>query len=97
MGQFLRFDPDLQTPRVDEYSFGMQREFGANVLEIRYAGNRSKNLWRGIDLNQIDILSNGFLADFNRARANLVLTGNPACTTATNAGCQAAYGFPEFG
>ncbi len=93
-GTVFAVDPDLQTPRVEEYSFGMQREFGANVLEVRYAGNRSKNLWRGIDLNQIDITRNGFLADFNRARANLLLTGNPACTTATNAGCQALTVFP---
>ena len=90
-GTVFAIDPNLQTPRVDEYSFGIQREFGANVLEIRYAGNRSKNLWRGVDLNQIDITSNGFLADFNRARANLLLSGNPACTTA---GCQALTVFP---
>ncbi|MBL8203671.1 MAG: TonB-dependent receptor [Blastocatellia bacterium] len=93
-GTVFAIDPDLQTPRVDEYSFGIQREFGANVLEVRYAGNRSKNLWRGIDLNQINITSNGFLADFNRARANLQLTGNPACTTAQNAGCQTLTVFP---
>ena len=90
-GTVFAIDPDLQTPRVEEYSFGIQREFGANVLEVRYAGNRSKNLWRGIDPNQIDITSNGFLADFNRARANLVLTGNPACTSA---GCQTLTVFP---
>ena len=67
--------------------FGFQREFfGNTALEIRYVGSRSKNLVRGIDINQIDIFNNGFLADFNRARANLALTGDPFCTAA---GCQA--------
>jgi hypothetical protein len=65
-------DPDLQTPRVQEYNFGIQREFGANAIEIRYVGGRSDNLWRGIDYNQIDITNNGFAADFLRARANLL-------------------------
>jgi hypothetical protein len=95
-GTVFAIDPDLQTPRVEEYSFGMQREFGANVLEIRYAGNRSKNLWRGVDLNQIDIVKNGFLGDFNKARANFIATGNPACAVgATN--CQQLPVFNNLG
>ena len=64
----------------------MQRElFGNLALEIRYVGSSSGNLVRGVDLNQIDIFNNGFLADFNRAAANRNLTGNAFCTTA---GCQ---------
>lgn len=95
-GTVFTIDPDLQTPRVEEYSFGMQREFGANVLEVRYAGNRSKNLWRGVDLNQVDIVKNGFLADFNKARANFIATGNPACAVgATN--CQQLPVFNNLG
>lgn len=59
------------------------------ALEVRYVGTSSNNLVRGIDLNQIDIFNNGFLADFNRASQNVALTGNAFCTTAQNAGCQA--------
>lgn len=84
-------DPKLQIPMVEQYSFGLQREFmGNTAFEIRYVGSRSKNLARGIDLNQIDIINNGFLADFKRAQANLALTGTtPFCNPTTVAGCQA--------
>ena len=58
------------------------------AFEIRYVGSRSKNIARGVDLNQIDIINNGFLADFQRARANLANTGNAFCNP-TTAGCQA--------
>ena len=95
-GQNVAFliDPNLQLPRVDEYNFGIQREVGFNsVLEVRYVGNRSKSLIRVLDYNQVDIRSNGFLEDYNRARANLLLTGNPACTTA---GCQPLTVFPRL-
>jgi hypothetical protein len=85
-GTVFGIDPKLQTPSIDQYSFGIQREFAGNMaLEVRYVGTRSDNLPRAIDLNQIDIFNNGFLADFNRASANFALTGNALCTTA---GCQ---------
>ena len=90
-------DPKLQVPRVDEYNFGIQRNIGSKAaIEVRYVGNRSNELIRVIDYNQIDIRGNGFLADYNRARANLLLTGNAACTAAQNAGCQALTVFPNL-
>ena len=94
-GTAFAIDPDLRIPRTQEYNFGIQREIGWNTaLEVRYVGGRSNNLVRGKDFNQVDIFNNGFLDDFNRARANLVLTGNPACTTA---GCQTLTVFPRLG
>ncbi|REJ77461.1 MAG: carboxypeptidase regulatory-like domain-containing protein [Acidobacteria bacterium] len=85
-GTIFGIDPNLETPKVEQYSLGFQREFfGNTAFEIRYVGSRSNNLARGIDLNQIDIFSNGFLADFERARANFNLTGNAFCVSA---GCQ---------
>jgi hypothetical protein len=90
-------DPKLQLPRVYQYNFGLQRELGfKSVLEIRYVGNRSNQLIRTVDLNQVDIRSNGFLADYLRARSNLLLTGNAACTTNENAGCQTLTVFPNL-
>ena len=73
------------------------------ALEIRYVGSYSKNLLRGVDLNQVDITSNGFAADFNRARANFLLnTANPgfcypAAPTPAPAGCQTLTVFPNLG
>lgn len=69
-------DPELQIQRVQEYTFGIQREIGfQTALEIRYVGGRSNNQIRAFDLNQIDIRNNGFLQDFLRARQNLALSG----------------------
>ena len=84
-------NPNLQIPKTEQYSFGMQREFwGGMAFEARYVGSRSKSLARGVDLNQIDVVNNGFLADFNRAQANFALTGgNAFCNPATVTGCQA--------
>jgi hypothetical protein len=89
-------DPKLQVPKTEQYSFGWQREFWGNTaFEARYVGTRSNNLARGLDLNQIDVVGNGYLADFQRAQANLRLdairTGNintatPFCVGLT-AGC----------
>ncbi len=89
-GQANAVDPKLQIPLVEQYSFGFQREFfGNTAFEIRYVGTRSKNLARGVDLNQIDVVGNGFLSDFQKAQANLALTGTtPFCNPATVAGCQ---------
>lgn len=68
-------DPNLQIPLVEQYSAGIQREFfGSMAFEIRYVGSRSKNLARGVELNQIDVVNNGFLADFQRAQRNLALS-----------------------
>lgn len=91
-GTVFAIDPKLETPKVEQYSVGIQRElFGNMALEIRYVGSRSKNLGRGVDLGQIDIVNNGFLADFLRAQANMRASnpanpsaGNPFCT---GAGC----------
>jgi hypothetical protein len=85
-GTLFLVDPNIQTPKIRQYSFGIQREiFGNMALEVRYVGSSSNNLVRGVDINQMDIFNNGFFADFERARANNNLTGNPFCTSA---GCQ---------
>lgn len=76
-------DPNLQIPKVEQYSFGFQREFfGNTAFEVRYVGSRSKNLARGVDLNQIDVVNNGFLDDFIKAQSNLALSiaANPTNT-----------------
>ncbi|MCB1023894.1 MAG: carboxypeptidase regulatory-like domain-containing protein [Acidobacteria bacterium] len=97
-GTVYGVDPNLQVPRIEQYSFGIQRELGGNMaFEIRYVGTRSKNLGRATDLNQINIFNNGYLDDFLRAAKNDALTGNAFCTAAQNAGCQALTLFRNTG
>ncbi len=98
-GTVFAVDPNIKTPQVQEYNFGIQREIGFNTaLEIRYVGTRSTNLIRGFDLNQTIINSNGFLADFNRARSNLLRLGSAGCTAtqAPTTGCQVLTVFPNL-
>ncbi len=93
-GTVFAVNPNIKTPRVSEWNVGYSREIGYNIgIEFRYVGSYSNNLWRAIDYNQVIIGSNGFLADFNRARANFQLTGNASCTTA---GCQTLTVFPNL-
>jgi hypothetical protein len=78
-GTVFAIDPHIQTTRLDEYNLGVQRSLGwKTVLEVRYVGGRSDNMWRAVDYNQIDIRQNGFADDFSRARRNLIANGNPS-------------------
>ncbi|MGH9767414.1 MAG: hypothetical protein ACREAB_08270 [Blastocatellia bacterium] len=96
-GPIFAVSPNYQIARSNEFNFGIQRELGWNMaLEIRYVGGYSDNLPRGLDINNFDMTRNGFLADFIRARSNLLLTGNAACTAAQNPGCQPLTVFPNF-
>lgn len=102
-GQFARtlfgVDPNFEVQRNMEYNIGIQRNlFLGTVLEVRYVGGRSNTASRTNDFNQVDITSNGFLADFQRARENcriqgLTTTGGATafdptffCTNANNIG-----------
>src|SRR4029450_7581433 len=63
-------DPNLKAAHVHQVSVGIQREIGwATAIEARYVGTFGRNIWRGIDYNQMNI-SPAFLGDFNRARSN---------------------------
>lgn len=83
-GTVFAIDPDLKVPGSHEFSIGIQREIGfQTAMEIRYVRSHTNNLVRGLDLNQINIGSNGFLADFNRARANATNFGTAGTTFVT--------------
>ena len=54
------FAPDLKTGYVESWSMGIQREINKdNVFEVRYIGNRGHQLWRQIDLNEVNVFENG--------------------------------------
>ena len=67
-------DNDIQIPATDEFNIGIQRELGfQTAIEVRFVHGRSDQLWRYININQLDIRNNGFLPDFQRAQSNLSL------------------------
>lgn len=66
------FNPNLGLGYVQSWSFGLQREITKDtVLEFRYVGNRGVKQWQQYDLNEINIIENGFLDEFKLAQSNL--------------------------
>ncbi len=82
------FDPHLRTGYVQSWNIGLQRELTRDtVLEVRYVGNHGTRLWRQINLNEINTLSNGFLQEFQAAQRNLAAARgcsatDPVCMSA---------------
>ncbi|MBX7223089.1 MAG: TonB-dependent receptor [Blastocatellia bacterium] len=101
-GAFGIPDPNLRTPYYQQYNVGIEREISKDiVLTARYVGNYSNNLIRGIDYNQVNLNSMGFLDDFIRARSNgfLALARNGVFDPRFNAaipGSQALTVFPKL-
>ena len=76
--QPLFFDPNVVTPYMQQVIVGVQREILKNtVVEVSYVGTRGSNLFRMTNVNQMDLVSNGFIRDFQAAHRNLLASGNP--------------------
>lgn len=91
---------NLRTPYVQEWNLSIQREIGWHTtLTVSYQGNHATGLIRGIDVNQVIINQNGFLADFNRARSNCFLSiaaGHGCNINFTGPGSQPLTVFPTL-
>ena len=60
-------DPDIRQPRVHQLTFGVEREIGWNTaVEARYVGTLGRDIWTGVDYNQVNI-PDAFFQDFQRA------------------------------
>jgi carboxypeptidase family protein len=78
-------DPNLVTPYVQQWSFGIEREINSNTaIEIRYAGNHAIKIFRAVDYNEGNIFENGFLNEFLGAQKNLAIARAAGCGTAAN-------------
>jgi hypothetical protein len=93
------FDPNLKLGYVESFTFGIQRELTKDmVVELRYVGNRGHRLWRQIDMNETDVLSNGFINEFRLAQQNLIANSNAGrfgCSVNQNP-CATANRIPTF-
>ena len=66
------FDPNIQIPYADSWSFGVQRRVSTNMaLEVRYVGTLSRDRWASRNFNEVNIYENGFLDEFRNAQQNL--------------------------
>jgi len=79
------YSPDLKVGYVQSWNFGLQREITRNtVVEVRYVGNHGTDLWRQVNINEINIFENGFTNEFKIAQQNLAVargcaTPDPVC------------------
>lgn len=66
------YDPNLKTPYIMSWTFGLQREISKDMaIEVRYVGNRALNFRQSFNLNEVNIVENKFLDEFKLAQANL--------------------------
>jgi hypothetical protein len=95
------YDPYLQTPYIMSWTFGLQREITKDMaIEVRYVGNRALKFRQAYNLNEVNIVENGFLNEFKLAQANLIANqaaGRRACPVAprTDGSCPQALA-PTF-
>jgi hypothetical protein len=69
------FDPNLKTPYILEWSFGIQRELPKRVsIEVRYAANHAVKQYRAWNVNEVNLNNNGLLTEFVNAQNNLSIS-----------------------
>ncbi len=71
---YMLMNPNLRTPYDQQYTLSIQHEVKGTIIEGRYVGSHSVKLLRGFDVNQENITGNGFLADFQKAQQNGLLS-----------------------
>jgi hypothetical protein len=94
---FSAMQPDLRTPYIQQWNFGIQRELARNtVIEARYVGNKGTHLWRGYNLNEVNIFENGFLNEFRNAQRNLQINQAAGVQSFQNRGLAGQSPLPIF-
>ena len=67
------FHPNFKTPFARSFSFGLQRTLGRQMaIEVRYVGTRLVDGTTTEEWNEVNWTTNGFLAEFKLAQANLL-------------------------
>jgi hypothetical protein len=92
------FDPNIKTGYVQSWDFGFQRELSRDtVIEFRYVANHGTDLWRTLNLNEINTVENGFGSEFRTAQQNLAVargcaTPDPVCMSANRSKSNQYFG-----
>ncbi|MFN7927601.1 MAG: TonB-dependent receptor [Blastocatellia bacterium] len=81
------FLPNIKLGYVQSWTIGVQREISKDtVVEVRYVGNHGVKLWRQYNLNETNIIENGFANEFKLAQANLIANNAAGGTRAGSFG-----------
>ena len=90
-------NPKIAQPYTESWNIGIQRELGSSrVLEIRYNGNRSRHQWLSKNINEVNIVENGFLAQFKTAQANRKINQQNGINSFANNGYSGQAATPIF-
>lgn len=94
------FEPNLRIGYVQSWTAGIQREITKDmVVEARYVGNRGVKLWRQVNLNETNVIENGFANEYRLAQQNLIANiaaGRTVCL-ASNAAGTCTSSAPSYG
>ncbi|HUI55521.1 MAG TPA: carboxypeptidase-like regulatory domain-containing protein [Bryobacteraceae bacterium] len=67
-------NPNLVTPYVQDWNIRFQREVAkGTILSVQYIGNKATHVWHNQYMNEVNILENGFLTEFQNAQSNLAI------------------------
>jgi len=68
------YNPSLKSRYVESWNVGLQRTLTPDtVLEVRYVANHSARAWASLNLNEVNIVENQFLSQFQAAQNNLAI------------------------
>jgi hypothetical protein len=68
------YNPSLKSRYVESWNIGLQRSITPDtVLEVRYVANKSARAWASLNLNEVNIVENQFLNQFQIAQNNLAV------------------------
>jgi hypothetical protein len=79
------YSPDIKNRYVESWNLGLQRPLAHDtVLEVRYVGNHSARAWATLNLNEVNVVENGFLGQFQAAQNNLAIANGVAVNQLTS-------------
>ena len=91
------FNQDLRSPYTSNWTFGIQRELARGlVLDVRYVGNKSTHMWHMQNLQEINIVENGFTQEFINAQNNLAISRAAGLASFENRGLAGQVPLPIF-
>jgi hypothetical protein len=94
---FSTMKDTLKMPYVQSWNIGVQREITKTmVVEARYLGNRSTNVWRTYNVNEVNTIENGFANEFKNAQKNLGINQANGVNSFANNGLPGQVGLPIF-
>ena len=95
---FYAVNPNIRMPYVEQWNFGIQRQVGSgSAIELRYVGNLSQHQWLAYNINEVNVIENGFLKEFQGAQGNLKINqANGKGNTFVNNGLAGQVALPIF-